>query len=138
MYSKSFKIDATSLACIVRKVEPVMVWEDGPNGRRQQTDQQMRDRLTGMPVWRVQVMADGVAEEDYDLEDVFTVELQGVDKPQVRRGQDVTFDNLKVRYWKSDEGRSGFSYRAKAVYAVEARPVGQVSEGKAERGGAAA
>lgn len=37
-------------------VEPVMEWEETPEGRRRPSDKQSRNEATGMPLWAVEVL----------------------------------------------------------------------------------
>ena len=37
-------------------VEPVMEWEETPDGRRRPSDRQARNEDTGMPLWAVEVL----------------------------------------------------------------------------------
>lgn len=129
-------IDCSALSFIVMKVEPAMVWEDGGNGRRRQTDEQVRDTNTGMLVWYVHVSSEALEADDYGLDATFRVELQSEERPPVRRGQDVSFEKLRCRTWKTDDGRTGESYRAKSVFTVKTHDVGALDG--AVRAGASA
>lgn len=37
-------------------VDPVMEWEETPDGRRRPSDKQQRNQNTGMPLWTVEVL----------------------------------------------------------------------------------
>lgn len=112
-----------------------MVWEDDHTGRRRQTDQPLRDSSTGMRLWYVHVNSEAIAGDEYGLNGTFRVEVQSESELSLRRGQEVTFDRLRCRTWKTDDGRSGESYRARSVRAL---PASHTSPAPAVRSGAAA
>ena len=53
----TYAVDSSRQAMIATAiVEPVMEWDEFPDGRRRPSDRQARSDATGMPLWAVEVL----------------------------------------------------------------------------------
>src|SRR6476646_11207890 len=81
------------------------------------------DRETGLPLWRVQLMA-------LDSSGGDVIAVTGAGDPNVTVGQPVQVDGLVALPW-NQESRSGIAFRADAIRATGAPLAGVIAPPKA-------
>jgi hypothetical protein len=76
-------------------VEPVMEWEETPDGRRRPSERQARDEGTGMPLWAVEVL---YTQTSFGRESTVTakVTVRAGEQPSPNRLAPIGFDGLRV------------------------------------------
>ena len=110
-------------------VEPVMEWEETPEGRRRPSDKQARNEATGMPLWGVEVL---YIQTSFGRKSTVTakVTVDAQDEPRPAPLTPVGFTGLRAEVRTNKAG--GFTEFWTAEGLLEAtRPTSKPADGKA-------
>lgn len=110
-------------------VEPVMQWEETPDGRRRPSQLQDRDEATGMPLWGFEV---SYRTESFGRESTVTakVTVGAAERPEPATFTPVTFEVLRVEVRTNKA--NGFSERWSAEAVKAYTPANQAEPKPAE------
>jgi hypothetical protein len=110
-------------------VEPVMEWEETPEGRRRPSEKQARNEATGMPLWAVEVL---YIQTSFGRRSTVTakVTVDAVEEPKPAPLTPVGFNGLRAEVRTNQAG--GFVEYWTADNLLEAaKPVAKPGDGKA-------
>jgi len=111
-------------------VEPVMEWEETPEGRRRPSDRQARNQETGMPLWAVEVLyIQSAFGRQSTVTAKVTVEFQ--DQPRPAPLTPIEFTGLQVEARTNKAGGFTEFWTAEGLAATGAARKAQSAEGKA-------
>ena len=116
-------------------VEPVMEWDELPDGRRRPSERQARNEDTGMPLWAVEVL---YTQTSFGRESSVTakVTVGAVEQPSPVRLRPIGFVGLRVEARANKAG--GFVEVWSAESLMEAGKAGEKSTASTNSGSSSA